>query len=532
MTNHVQTDGKAEALLRTHRIAEQRHGRASPGSAGGLLICAWLMICPVAAEAQQDSLVLVRNDSVTIRLIDADLRLALQAIGRYLDRPIVFGTMADHRVTLETPQPVPTSELAALIAGMLKIYGLELDDETTFYTVRASQGQLPEVTDGIMHPVQLFVIRLRHARASDVAATVNALYGRSGALGEIGTQRRTLAESLRQDLVPPTQAGAEPGPGPITQQVAELSGDITIIPDARTNTLLVRAARADFDLIDAAVQQLDVRPLQVLIEVVIAEVRRDRSLGVGIDASLPARRIRGTTDTEMDGATTGLGLGDFVLNVMKLGGSDLNVTLRAAASRGDASILSRPVLLTANNEAAEILVGSQRPFVQVQRALPTDAPIRDQVVQFKDVGTRLMVIPTVSDDGYVMLEVLQEVNAATAEVAFDAPVISTRTIKTQLLVRDGHTAVLGGLADQQRDFTRSGIPYLMDIPVLGALFGKRVARTSDTELFVFLTPRVLRTDEDLDDASRDAGDRTRELTKRILPPLPTAIPPDTIQNMR
>jgi general secretion pathway protein D len=217
---------------------------------------------------------------------------------------------------------------------------------------------------------------------------------------------------------------------------------------------------------------------------------------------------------------------------MKLGGSDLNVTLRAAASRGDASILSRPVLLTANNEAAEILVGSQRPFVQVQRALPTDAPIRDQVVQFKDVGTRLMVIPTVSDDGYVMLEVLQEVNAATAEVAFDAPVISTRTIKTQLLVRDGHTAVLGGLADQQRDFTRSGIPYLMDIPVLGALFGKRVARTSDTELFVFLTPRVLRTDEDLDDASRDAGDRTRELTKRILPPLPTAIPPDTIQNMR
>lgn len=64
----------------------------------------------------------------------------------------------------------------------------------------------------------------------------------------------------------------------------------------------------------------------------------------------------------------------------------------------------------------------------MQRALPTDAPVRDQVVQFKDVGTRLVVRPTISDDGYVMLQVSQEVNAATAEVAFDAPVISTRTI--------------------------------------------------------------------------------------------------------
>src|SRR6266498_4019378 len=142
------------------------------------------------------------------------------------------------------------------------------------------------------------------------------------------------------------------------------------------------------------------------------------------------------------------------LTVLRLGSLNLNATLRAAASRGDVTILSRPVVLAANNESAEILVGSQRPFVQVQRALPTDAPLRDQVVQFKDVGTRLAVRPTISDDGYVTLHVAQEVNAATAEIAFDAPVISTRTIQTQLLVKDGHTAVLGGLADTQRDVTR------------------------------------------------------------------------------
>ena len=199
------------------------------------------------------------------------------------------------------------------------------------------------------------------------------------------------------------------------------------------------------------------------------------------------------------------------MTVMKLGTIDVTATLAAAASRGDVTILSRPVVLAANNESAEILVGSQRPFVQVQRALPTDAPLRDQVIQFKDVGTRLAVRPTISDDGYVMLHVIQEVNAATSEIAFDAPVISTRTIQTQLLVKDGHTAVLGGLTDKQRDVTRAGIPVLSGIPILGGLFGRQVKRATETELFVFLTPRVIRTDEELDAASDSLGDRTKEM---------------------
>lgn len=85
-------------------------------------------------------------------------------------------------------------------------------------------------------------------------------------------------------------------------------------------------------------------------------------------------------------------------------------------------------------------------------------------------------------------------NAATAEVAFDAPLISTRTVKTQLLIRDGHTAVLGRLTDQQRDVSRGGVPILSSIPILGGLFGRQVTRTSETELFIFIKPQVIRDD--------------------------------------
>jgi general secretion pathway protein D len=134
--------------------------------------------------------------------------------------------------------------------------------------------------------------------------------------------------------------------------------------------------------------------------------------------------------------------------------------------------------------------------VQVQRSLPTDVAQRDQVVQYKDVGTQLTVRPTISADGYVMLHVTQQVNQATSEVQFDAPIISTRSVQTQLLVKNGQTVVLGGISDHQRDVNSSGIPVLSRIPVIGGVFGGHKRRTTETELFLFLKPVVLFTDED------------------------------------
>ncbi len=469
----------------------------------------------------QDSAVVARNDSVTARFVNVDLRLAIQALARYLDRPVMFGNIGEVRVTLETPQPVSRAQLPELLRGLLRSYGLALTEQPEFFTVEpAAQtqpaGQPGRAADGA-GPIQLFVVHVRHARAADVAATVNALYGRAGALGEIGAAPRpTLPEGLRQNLVPPAGTPDQvQAAQPLIAQSAELTGDVTIIPDPRTNSLLIRASRTDFDLIRAAVVQLDVRPLQVLIQVIIAEIRRDRSLNYGLEVILPPQQV-GRRNTTIEGSTKGLSGGDLILKVMQLGNADMTSTLVAAATRGDVTILSRPVVLAANNESAEILVGSQRPFIQVQRSLPTDAPQRDQIIQFKDVGTRLTVRPTISDDGYVTLRVAQEVNAATAEVAFDAPVISTRTIQTQLLVRDGQTAVLGGLADRQRDETRAGVPFLSSLPIIGGLFGRQTTRTTETELFVFLSPRVIRTDQDLQEASDSVGDRTKSLRDDIM----------------
>lgn len=455
-----------------------------------------LLMPPSVVQAQRPP-----TDSVTIRIVQTDLQSAVQILGQYLDRPVLFFGQSQASVTLETPRAVPRSDVVRLLSGILDGNGFELVDDTASGVYRARprevarpQPQPAPAQRTSQGQPELFVIALKHARAIDVASTVSALYGRdrSDEPGEDRTQ--TLGDELRTNLIPPTGTRGAAN-GAASSRPAELTGAMTIVPDPKANTLLLRVNRADFDLIRSLVEQIDVRPLQVLIEVLIAEVRRDRSLGIGVEGELTSMPLRGT-DMTASGNLGEPGLADFALKVMGIGGVDADVTLRLASQRGAVRILSRPIVLATNNQLAEIVVGSQRPFVQVQRSLPTDAVSRDQIVQYKEVGTKLTVTPSISDDGSVHLDVTQEVSNATTETAFDAPVISTRSVHTQLLVRDGQTVALGGLTDRQRDVTRTGLPILSSIPVIGGLFGSSRSRTTETELFVFLTPRVIRTDDD------------------------------------
>ncbi|MDP9348538.1 MAG: hypothetical protein M3P24_05255, partial [Gemmatimonadota bacterium] len=302
--------------------------------------------------------------------------------------------------------------------------------------------------------------------------------------------------------------------------VAQLRGSVQIIPDELTNTLLIRSEADDYPVIRAAIEELDARPLQVLIEVLIAEVRRDRQFDLGVSIGV-ADQLNPESGITLGGELKGGSAGDVALNLLGVGAVRADVVLRALAATSNVNVLSRPVVLAQNNQEARILVGTQRPFVQITRSLPTDAAVRDQVIQYRDVGTRLTITPTINPDGYVTLEVQQEVSGATTETQFGAPVISTREVETQLFIRDGHTAVIGGLVDQQAEWGNGGIPVLKDIPLLGNLFRSTRRRRSATELFLLLTPHVIRTDEELDNMSDELQQRTKELRRRIeaSPPL-------------
>jgi general secretion pathway protein D len=464
-----------------------------------------LFLLPAAVPAQDSLAVRNQGDSVAVRFVDADLRSVVQALGRYLPKPLMVTGIPGNRVSLDTQGPVSRSAVAVLLRRLTESQNLLFEEDSNSIRIGPKPAETPEMvrrTAGQADSVelQLFVVRLKHARASDVAATVNLLFGGGGDFsGRSGTSSGTLSEELRRQQGQPAEAGSparQPEGG--NSRSATLSGSVTIVPDELTNSLLVRGTARDREVVISAVDQLDIRPLQVLIEVLIVEARRTRDFSIGTTLFLPPQGIKGDANGTIGGQTKGAGLGDVVLRLLNLGRADLDATLSASESKGNVKIVSRPVLLASNNTEASFLVGSQRPFVQVSRLLPTDNNNQDRVVQYRDVGTKLRVRPTINQDGYVSLVIQQEINAATNEVAFDAPVISTREAQTQVLVRDGQTIMLGGLQDQQRDRTRGGIPLLSSLPIIGPIFGSATSNDSNTELYLFITPRILRSDEDAD----------------------------------
>ncbi|HEX2077481.1 MAG TPA: secretin N-terminal domain-containing protein [Longimicrobium sp.] len=482
----------------------------------------------VPAAAQQG--VTRANGGIMIDFPNTDIRLVVTALAEAAGLNLVYSELPQRTVHLRTSTPVPVEQVRVYLESLLRANGMELRDEggglmrvvstTAPPAPAADQPAYPGGGRAQPGGMAIFVHPMRHAPAEDVARSLGALFGiGDGSFG--GTERpRSLTDELRDQAI-----GPDGQPAAVQRDAAQgisamLTGPVAIFPDQRTNSLLIRASRADYQTLADAITRLDTRPLQVLIEVVIAEVRRDRQFGLGVDFRIPDQPVDGR-DEVIGGELPGGGsAGDVVLRIMRLGAVDANVVLRAIAASGDVTILSRPVVLAQNNEEARIMVGDQRPFIQISRALPTDNAARDQVIQYRDVGTRLTIRPTINPDGYVTLTVLQEVSTATDVTQFGAPVISTREAETRLLVKDGHTVVIGGLIDHTRTSTASGIPLLKDLPLVGPLFRSTTRRNNVSELFLFLIPHVLYSDEDVDSATQ----RVRERSPRLEDALPDSIP--------
>jgi general secretion pathway protein D len=472
------------------------------------------------------------QEGITLNFQNVDLASVITALGQAAGLNVAAANMPDVPVTLRTAEPVQADGVEALIRQLATANGVTVLEEGGFLVL---QG--PILEDGVIQePRNLYIVQLEHARAPMLAATLSALFGGAIPTGNVGLQpTQTLSQQL-QTLEQQTLGGVGAG---LQQQgfdfqvgAGELQGEVQIVPDQLTNTLLVRARVNDWTIIEQAIQALDLRPLQVVIEVVIAEVATTDELNLGVSflTSQVDSETGAFTEARLP-ALPGQDPSSFRLRFFRLGNLNVDATLAALSVQGDVRILSRPIIQVQNNQEARILVGSQVPFVQVSQV--SDFGGVNEVVQYRDVGTSLNILPTINESGYVNLLLTQEVSSVTDEIQFDAPVISTREATTQILARSGQTVVIGGLVEQQTAKQRSGIPFLMDIPLLGHLFSstREVARYS--ELFLFLTPFVVASDEDAERLRLEIEGNTNLLEELVpipslLTPGSTVIVPDTI----
>lgn len=376
--------------------------------------------------------------------------------------------------------------------------------------------------------LRTFVVPLKYANADDLAESLGQLFGitvaGSGArsLDVLSLSRSLDSFKQRENDAFRQRSYAQMPPVIVNQQGAAaardsgasggLTGQTTVVPHGPSNSLLIRTSPPNFPLLQETVQSLDTRPAQVLLEVTVAEV----TLGDGDQFGVDWRSTGGSTTTSFGDpdAADSSSLRDFAIRVVTLRNANVRAILRALSTRSQVKVLSTPSVVATNNRESRILVGSRVPFIASTR-LGNDVAI-DRNVQYEDVGTSLTIIPTINDDDYISVQILQEVSSLTTQTiqsALNAPVISTREASTRAVMRDGQTVVIAGLIGTSTEDTESGVPFLKDIPLLGNLFKRKSVTRNRTEVAIFVTPYLVRSDEDAD-ALRE---RIRERMNRETP---------------
>lgn len=290
----------------------------------------------------------------------------------------------------------------------------------------------------------------------------------------------------------------------LLRKVISAKGDIKV--DEVSNMLIITDFSANIDKVKKLIQAIDLPPQQVLIEVKIVDITSKDLQNLGVTWMADYKPVgdrkslfrRATTyqeelktTTTVAGPSSSLSGGQFKIDTLNFKGLSITATLDALIQDQKAHLLASPSIAVLNNREARIVIGEKVPYKE--RTQTTTGTT--ETTKFIDVGTTLRVTPSINADGYITIMVHPEVSSVSA--LLDAgPRITTREADTTVRVKEGETIVIGGLIKQTDDKVRSKVPLLGDIPIVGLLFSNRSKDQSQTELAVFITPKILRSREE------------------------------------
>jgi general secretion pathway protein D len=457
-----------------------------------------------------------------------------------------LGQYVTHVVQLKYAKP---SEMVAVLQPFVKIPNAILPIDSSQMLV------LRDYTENIKRMLELVekidvaipsefvseVIPIKYAKAADIASALNSLssggggasMGGGGTAGTRGTRTGGMnrtggmggypGQTTPGMVTPPGGAAATPAAQPgssfssrlqnIIQRASQTGeiqvlGQTKIISDERTNSLLIYAGKEDMKTIKEIVAKLDVVLAQVLIEAAIISVTLTDSRDLGISYLAHPQNAGQWTGVGALNNNNMLQPGNFTsgasnsipqgFSYLMSFGQDLDVTLTAAAANSHARILQRPRIQTSHNEPASLFVGESRPY-------PTSSYYGGGAyggyssIQQLQIGVTIEVTPLINPDGLVVMDIHTKIDSFEGNVTIqnvgDVPITSSKEAQAKISVRDHDTIILGGLIETDKNKNASGVPLLMDIPVLGNLFRSSHADETRSELIVLIRPTVLPTPE-------------------------------------
>jgi general secretion pathway protein D len=368
-----------------------------------------------------------------------------------------------------------------------------------------------------------FVIRLQNAKATDLADLLNKsltqksnnnddfirffYFGDSSENNKKGEQSVDFNE--KGEIV----------------NVRDLIGNVNVTADPNTNSLIVVTQPSNMKMINEIIAKLDQVADQVVIETIIVEANLDKTTKLGVEWAFNNTSLFG------DKGTIGGGKTDFGLQpaagvgqgaAYTITGLHYKAFVNALQTDTRFKVLDTPRIFTSNNVKAEINVSQRQPYITSQETNTGGNLVSNY--QFVDIGVVLRVTPRITSSGQVVMDVSQSADDLQGYTSFNAPIINHREATTTVSVKDGSTVVLGGIIRNTLSSTDKKVPLLGDIPLFGHLFRSSTKTTGQTELLVFLTPHIVRSNAD---AQKIREDVTKELTKSSQDSLKKQIPPDT-----
>jgi len=379
---------------------------------------------------------------------------------------------------------------------------------------------------------QLFVYRVKNLEAPVLSGYLSELFGGEGGRPLQNQPQGTLAPGLEPVTVGSVNqfnesrlgaggAGGTQGGGTLSGEGAGGSiinfddGDIRITSVVETNSLLIQATQAQYNSILAAIERIDIQPLQVLIESQVLDVELSEELQFGVSwflaNNLDALPVEGAVPTADFFDTVEFGTGtesgfNFLATGSKIfngGMSFIEATIAALDSITDVRSLAAPSLLVRNNATATITVGTQVPVQSSSISTGTNNVVSS--AQYVSTGVTLTVTPRINPGGLVYMDITQDVSrpgARDPDISTSGnPPINNKSVTSQVAVQSGQTVFLGGLIAEQDSQGSSGVPFLHRVPFIGPLFGSRSTSRSRSETLVMLTPTVIESNVDLKEIS-------------------------------
>ncbi len=442
----------------------------------------------------------------TVKIYDVD-QLQGMSIGiypvRYSEASVIAGELKE----------MFADESSGLVAGMVRI--MSIDRLNMISVITPQEEYLGRAEEWIQRLDQgtdaggrsMYTYPVEHRRAEHLATLLGELFSESEVAQIAGS-------GSGPDSPSPTRA-ADTGQfglaGPATAASSSGSSAVKIVSDSRNNSLLILATRSDYARVRTAIRQMDVLPLQVLIEATIMEVQLTDELSYGLQWFFNKNFGNDWVGT---GELFPISVDpSFTFTLFDDNGA-IRAVLDLLAADRRLQVVSSPSLLVQDNHQAVIRVGDEVPIrTSESQSLATSGinPLVVSEIEYRETGVLLEVTPRVNAGGLVTLEITQEVNGVneTTTSGIDSPTIFQRSINTQVALASGETLYLGGLINESESTSASGIPGLRKIPWLGALFGSESKKTARTELLVTITATAI--------ADKNAARAVTEEMRRKMP---------------